>query len=126
MRIAYCGELWHGGTSRMRLQALQRQGHTVIGLDSCCNLTGPVRHVVRAIRRTGWVIDSGHVNRKLLETVARQALDLVWVDKGLSIRPGTLKRLRALRPEIRLVHYSLDDMGRRHNQSYQYLAAVPL
>jgi hypothetical protein len=34
MLIAYCGDLWEGSPAKMRLEALQRLGHTVVAVDT--------------------------------------------------------------------------------------------
>jgi len=126
MVIVYCGELWCGGTCRMRLEALERLGHTVIGVDSAYRPTGPVGFAVRALRKLGYAADPVCVNEALFAAAARHQPEVVWIDKGLTIRPSTLTRVREQRPGVRLVHYSPDDMGGRHNQSWQYLKSVPL
>ena len=53
-------------------------------------------------------------------------IDVVWIDKGLTIQPMTLRKLREMVSGVRLVHYSVDDMSGKHNQSRRYLAGIPL
>jgi spore maturation protein CgeB len=124
--IAYCGDLWEGSTAKMRLEALQRLGHRVIGVDTTRPLRGLHSMWVRAARRVGWAIDTAGANRALLDLAKQHKLEVVWIDKGLTIRPRTLRTLRETAPGVRLVHYSLDDMRGKHNQSRQYLAGIPL
>jgi len=126
MVIVYCGELWYGGTCRMRLEALERLGHTVIGVDSAYRPTGPVGFAVRALRKLGYAADPVCVNEALFAAAARHEPEVVWIDKGLTIRPSTLTRVREQRPGVRLVHYSPDDVRKRHSQSWQYLKCVSL
>jgi hypothetical protein len=63
--IAYCGDLWEGSTAKMRLEALQRLGHRVIGVDTTRPLRGLHSMWVRAARRVGWAIDTAGANRAL-------------------------------------------------------------
>jgi hypothetical protein len=126
MLIAYCGALWEGSTAKMRLEALQRLGHTVVGVDTTCPLSGLHSIWVRAARKAGWTIDTAGANRALLELAKQHQIEVVWIDKGLTIQPKTLRKLREMAPGVRLVHYSVDDMSGKHNQSRQYLAGIPL
>jgi hypothetical protein len=110
----------------MRLEALRRLGHTVIGVDTTRLLSGMHSMWVRAARKAGWAIDTAGANRALLELTKQHKPEVVWIDKGLTIQPKTLRTLREMAPGVRLVHYCLDDMSGKHNQSRQYLAGVSL
>ncbi len=125
MVVAYCGEIWDGGTCRMRMEALQRLGHTVIGVDTSWRPQGVTGLALRALRKTGYAPDPAGVNCALLEAARERAPEVVWVDKGLQIRTEVLRNIRQMQRNIRQVHYSPDDMAGRHNQSRQYLRAVP-
>ena len=110
----------------MRLDALQRLGHTVVGVDTTSSRGGMRSIWARIARKAGWAIDTAGANRAVLEVAKQRQLDVVWVDKGLTIRPQTLIRLRTMVPGVQLVHYSLDDMSGKHNQSRGYLGGIPL
>src|SRR5260370_34226024 len=81
---------------------------------------------VRAAQRAGLAIDTAGANRALLELARQRPIEIVWIDKGLTIQPKTLQKLREIIPGVRFVHYSLDDMSGKHNQSTKYLATIPL
>jgi spore maturation protein CgeB len=51
---------------------------------------------------------------------------VLWVDKGLTIRPETLKMARSIVPGLVRVSYSPDDMMNPRNQSRRYVADIPL
>lgn len=71
--------------------------------------------------------DLGGVNRALIaHAQGGERFDILWLDKALSVARGTLERFRALQPDCRIVGYSPDDMGRRHNLSRQFLDHLPL
>jgi hypothetical protein len=125
MTIVYCGELYTGGSCRMRLEALRRCGHTVVGIDQTPP-AGLMRILAGAGRRFSWTIDACGVNRRLLEAVERCGPSLVWIDRGLTISPATLMRIRRSESRPRLVHYGAGDVTARDNQSRQYLAGIPI
>ena len=125
MVIVYCGPLWYGGTCRMRMEALQSQGHTLVGIDSSCRPLSLRGLAARALWKAGRAADTVGVNRALRRAV-RHKPDAVWIDKGLTLRSDTLAYIRESLPAVQLVHYSPDDMGGRHNQSGRYLECVPL
>jgi spore maturation protein CgeB len=62
----------------------------------------------------------------ILRRASEGPVDLLWIDKGLAIRPDTLLRFRSLKPQSALVFYSPDDMGNPVNQSLRYLESIPL
>lgn len=125
MLIVYCGNLWQGSTSLMRMQALERLGHTVVGIDTTYHPRGLQGLMYRMARKAGRLMDAVGANDALIAAVAKHKPSVVWIDKGLSIEARTLRELLHRRPPVKLVHYSLDDMGRKHNQSRQYLEATP-
>jgi hypothetical protein len=108
----------------MRLEALERLGHTVEGVDTTWRFTGIRGLALRVLRKTGWAPDPAGANSALLKAVVRRKPDLVWIDKGLSISPQTLKEIRA--QNVTLIHYSPDCMTNRHNQSWQFLKSIPV
>ena len=124
--IAYCGALWEGSTAKMRADALRDLGHTVLEVDTTCTHGKLYSAWARCARKAGWAVDSCGANRALLQLTERHSIDLIWIDKGLTVQPDTLRRLREVAPSVRLIHFSLDDMQGRHNQSRAYLAGISL
>jgi spore maturation protein CgeB len=126
MSIVYCGDLWQGSTSRMRMEALERIGQQVIGVDTTHRSQRLKGLMYTAARKVGRVLDVVSANAALSAAVAESQPGVVWVDKGLSIEARTLAEISHGRPAPMLVSYSLDDMGRKTNQSRQYLEAIPI
>lgn len=127
MRILYVGLLWNGGTCRQRMVALEELGHDVTGVDT----TAPNRQwerwlPIRILRRLGYPLDLARANRQIRSHIEGAAFDVVWVDKGLTISPKTLRAIRRRCPDCWLVSYSPDDMLNPRNQSKRYLASLPL
>lgn len=125
MSIVFCGDLWWGSTARMRMEALERIGHTVIGIDTTYRPQGLKGLIWRVARRAGVVIDAAGANDALIAAVAEHQPSVVWIDKGLGINARTLAEILRRRPAVKLVHYSPDDMGSKHNQTRQYLEGIP-
>jgi hypothetical protein len=117
VRILYTGPLGAGETCAMRRRALERLGHTTVGVDYR-PFADALPRVVRAVE---WRLRAGsfvrRYNQALLAALATRP-DVVWVDKGLFVLPRVLRAAR--RAGVRhLVHYSPDNYllaqnGSRH------------
>lgn len=70
--------------------------------------------------------DCSSANKKIIEYVKRNKYDVVWIDKGITINPKTLKYIHKLQPQAKIVSYSPDNMALRHNQSQNYLKSIPI
>jgi hypothetical protein len=120
LRILYVGV--DAGTSRQRAEALRSLGHEVsLTATRLSRSLGS-----RVLARLGRPPDVTGANRAVREAAERQALDVLWVDKGLTLRPATLRHVRERSPRTALVHYSPDDQMYPTNQSRYWLRSVPL
>lgn len=128
MVILYIGPLSQGSTCLQRLRAMQELGHSLTAINSAPNWVmehkKPPLHY-RIINKLIGPPDFARVNRQIVELVSRETFDLVWVDKGLEIKPETLRQVKESSPRTTIVGYSPDDMGSRHNQSKNFLACLP-
>lgn len=70
--------------------------------------------------------DFNEVNKKIIERINACAYDIVWIDKGIIVFPETLREIKKLSPQTKIVSYSPDNMALRHNQSQQYVECIPL
>src|SRR5581483_1428511 len=125
LKIVYVGPLWSGGTCLMRMRALQTLNHHVIGVDTEPK-QGVFKKVARKIaRRMGASLDISNCSSRTLSAVKRFQPDVVWIDKGLSIPATVLREIHAVNSRIRIIGYSPDDMGVRHNQSRHFIEGLP-
>ncbi|PWJ55988.1 glycosyl transferase family 1 [Dyadobacter jejuensis] len=73
--------------------------------------------------------DSPKANKqilKLINATGNDYYDIIWIDKGITINPETLRCIKRLCPSTKIVSYSPDNMALRHNQSQNYLKCIPL
>jgi hypothetical protein len=72
------------------------------------------------------VPENCHENVRIRRMVEQYEFDIVWIDKGITILPETLRYIKRKQPKCFIVSYSPDNMALRHNQSYQYVHCLPL
>ena len=65
-------------------------------------------------------------NKEIIDCINKNNYDIVWIDKGITIFPETLRAIRKTSPQTKIISYSPDNMTLRHNQSQQYIECVPL
>ena len=106
MKILYLGDIGLGQTCLMRLRALERLGHQVLGV----NTVEPWRQAKWLQRQVQRRLHRGSVVEAINDTVISTARDfkpaLVWADKQEFLRVETLQNLRKL--GARLVHFTPD------------------
>ncbi|HLY78852.1 MAG TPA: glycosyltransferase [Caulobacteraceae bacterium] len=106
MKILFLGAIGEGQTSLMRLRALRRLGHEVVGVDTRAPWLSATWAIRQLERRLGRGVTIDRINRDVLETAAAFAPVVVWAEKQEHLRPGTLETLR--RAGARLVHFTPD------------------
>lgn len=107
MKLLYIGDLEETGTSAHRMQALERLGFTVRGLDTqpYASAGGRLGVRMRLLLLAGPTID--RLNRAILAAAADFDPAFIWFDKPLFVRPDTLQTLkRQGRP---LINYICDN-----------------
>lgn len=106
MKILYLGDIGPGQTCLMRMRALERLGHQVVGVNTVqpWRNTGWIqRQIQRRIHR-GSVVDA--INDTVLTAAQQLRPELVWADKQEFLRIETLGELRRL--GARLVSFTPD------------------
>ncbi|HEX8903435.1 MAG TPA: glycosyltransferase [Longimicrobiaceae bacterium] len=127
MRILFAGVLWKGSTCVYRAQALSHLGHAVTEIETAPPDPARERTLANRVRnRLGFPPDLAGANRALLRAAREGRHELVWIEKGRTIRPSTLRALRRILPGARLVSYSCDDMVNPRNQSRAYRAGLAI
>jgi spore maturation protein CgeB len=126
LSILYCGALDEGQTALMRLQALEATGATLKGINSQARPSTASRLLGRIARVAGLGPDLSGTNRALLEAASDKQYDVLWIDKGVTIREKTLQLIKAAHPKMVIVGYSPDDMLNPSCTSRSLRAAYPL
>ncbi len=130
LSILYTGQTW--GTCAQRADALRDLGHDVVFVPSGHPpTTGSLKRVLtfqlyRVLHHLKRHPDVYLANARLLRWARRRRFDVVWIDKGVGIRPRTLRRLKRLLPGAQIIAYSTDDMFNPDNQSHCYLGSIAL
>ncbi len=126
--ILFVGDLNEGGRSLQRCQTFQALGHDVVALSFV-----PVPFIAGVdrpslISQISWKLkvptDPTRVNRHIRVESGRKRFDIVWIEKGVLVRPSTLRFIKKHQPNSVLVSCSEDDMFARHSQTYWYLKGL--
>ncbi|MBD3868992.1 MAG: glycosyltransferase [Acidobacteria bacterium] len=125
LEILYVGA--RSGTCLQRAGGLEDLGHRITFIDSGVpEINTGWYTIYRAVHQVRRYPDLFRASSRIVKAVSRRPYDLLWIDKGLMIAPGALSRAREIRPEMKMVAYSPDDMMNPGNQTRRYLARLPL
>lgn len=72
-----------------------------------------------------YIPENNSENKDICTMVQSKHYDIIWIDKGHTIRPSTLEFIKNISPSTVIVSYSPDNMALRHNQTQQYLETIP-
>jgi len=124
LKILYIGDLNEYGRSFQRYKTLIGLGYEVFGISHTAVTRSP-RKDLRLIEGIFWrlkiPLDIAGINKKIRQEVFKQKFDIVWIEKGNTILPATLKFIKKCLPEAKLISVSEDDMYAKHNRSNYYV-----
>lgn len=106
MRIVFVGHLDEGQTTLMRMRALERLGHEVLGVNSIrpwLEASWSKRQLQRRLQ-TGSIVRS--INDAVLAAARQFNPDLIWAEKQENLKASTLEQLRRL--GCKLLHFTPD------------------
>ena len=111
MRILYVGPLWSGSTCLQRMQAMQDLGHEIVPVDTEPDKVQNKQKQLfyRIWRKIFGPADLAKANHKILSACQQNELDVVWIDKGVTIKQKTLVKIKEISSKTILVHYNPDD-----------------
>ncbi len=130
LRILYVGDLTPRTRCEQRARTLVEQGHrlTTISFAPIGDDPAAPEHLglsARVLRRLGRPLDPESANAKVIDAIASERYDVVWVEKALCLHERTLQHVHRKQPQAKLIFFSEDDMALRHNQSAYFRACVP-
>lgn len=119
------------GQTKQRVRALRALGYEVVTLSETVENFAPginykPSFMDRVRHKLGLPEDKLKINNKIVELCKQQQFDLLWVEKALTLKPATLKKIKQACPNMKLAWYSGDDMSARHNQSFYFRKSLPL
>jgi spore maturation protein CgeB len=123
VKILFVGDLNPLGRSSQRKRALEESGHRIIPHSSTPYGIPPdwkPALLGRVLWKAGLPPDLTGTNAAITEGVTRHRPDILWIEKGNTVWPWTLARVRRAAPDTRIVSYTEDDMSARHNRSVFY------
>lgn len=129
MKIIMIGETHFGSRTPQRIRALQDLGHEVAVVSTVpegWSYETPPGLLTRVRHRLRMPADRAGANARLLDAAKAVGADIVILDNAKAIYPRTLRRLRQLLPDHRLVWYSEDDMMNPSHRSYWIEKSIPL
>lgn len=108
MNAAYVGILTDGSTSRMRAEWLRRLtpgwSWTWVDTDPPMATSGKVWRSLAFRAKLGTALT--RINEEVIRGIDSRSFDLIWVDKGVFLRPATVIAMR--RSARKLIHYTPD------------------
>lgn len=101
-------------------------GHTVVPINVVRPLGFLMNTLVRLLRIVGMHPDFAGLNRDIRAAATAQSFDLVWVDKGTTVKASTLRYIKQLHPDCTLVHLNPDDPFGEYRRGWKvFLKAIP-
>lgn len=125
-KIIYIGPVYNGNTCSQRQMALAALGCDIFTINTRSPRLHPPTLIKRALHKILGPKDTLGVNQQILAAIPNFKPDILWIDKGLVIRPETLISAKKLYPQVKLVSYSPDDMFNPNNQTSFYKRCIPL
>lgn len=126
IKIIYVGPLYRGGTCSQRMQAMKDLAYEVTPVDTILEKVKEKQKQLfyRLKRKVFGPSDLAGANEQILKLIKNNIYYILWIDKGLTIRPETLRTVKETDPKTIIVGYSPDDMTNPDNQSNQFLKGL--
>lgn len=112
------------GTALQRRRALEDLGHETFPIEDGTP-SGWRFQLYRMGFRLHRPPDLLGSNRAILAASKKRPWDILWVDKGLAIRPETLASFRRESPKTTLIAYSPDDCRILYSEAIRYARSIP-
>jgi len=128
INILYVGPLQYGSTSLQRMQAIKELGFNVNNLDTKKRLDNffLTKLFFYILENFFFIKDPHRLNKKILNIIKKNNIEILWIDKVLFIKNTTLLKIKIINSNIILIFFSPDDMLNPNNQSKHYLQCLPL
>lgn len=128
LRVAYLSDPNAYARALLRLKALRDEGHEVRPIATIPQVSDSSGFVAlplwqRIARKLGFHLDVTGAGAALAALARSQPLDLIWVDKGVTVSRRALRAAKAA-SGAKAVSFSEDDMALPHNRSRRWVQAL--
>lgn len=125
IRVLFVGDLSGDGRGKQRKRAMEDIVQEVHGLSYYPeNTSNPGEKDTpfseKVLWKLGFPLSKNPINKMLLRAVKNHRPNILWIEKGNSIFPQTIKRVKRIVPDCQIVSHSEDDMFAFHNRSWYY------
>lgn len=126
IKVIYVGTLFYGGTCLQRMQAMKDIGCEVTSIDTKPEKVKKKENELfyKLERKLFGPSDLAGANKQILQLLKNGVHHILWIDKGLTIRPETLRTVKEITPKTIIAGYSPDDMMNPENQSKQFIEGL--
>lgn len=130
MRILSCGPIpaERNNTTCHRSDWLRANSTEFCEIDTTPKTT-MIYRIINKLSTLGIKInlpDNTNANKRIIDEVSKHAYDIIWIDKGNTIYPSTLLKIKELQPKCKLVHYMIDDFMNPNHKTRQIIKTIPL
>ena len=121
--ILFIGEIDPNSRTHQRKRTFEELGcrvsaHSTLPLGH--TLDGTNSPLARISWRIGFPYDFVGINRTILHEIGRVRPDMLWIEKGNTVYPRTLRAVRKASPGTKIIGYVEDDMFALHNRSWYF------
>src|SRR5262245_33402104 len=91
------------GTCLQRADSLRALGHDLAHVPSDPPMTGLRHQAYRVAHKLRRPFDDSRTNARMLAALGRRRFDLLWIDKGNTVRRATFAAARRVDPRLLIV-----------------------
>lgn len=126
MNIVYVGPLWNGSTCLQRMRCFKDLGHKIYPIDTMPLVIHKRIHKIyfKIVFKLFRYADLVGANTSIIKKVKNNYVDVLWIDKGVTIAAKTLIKVKKINSNIIIAGYSPDDMGSSHNQTARFISSL--
>lgn len=108
------------------MKDLEYLGHKILPIDTLPQevLSLEERFIAKLKNRVFGLKDLAGVNARIIRVAKEEHPEILWIDKGLIVKPETVVKVKAMCPGVLAVLYSPDDMMNPKNQTSGYLNCI--
>lgn len=128
LRILFVGQTVPGSRTLQRIRVLGEMGHsvTVVPTQPAGATYEDAPSLVERLRyRLRIPSDTADANEAILEHLSKSSIDVLWLDRAVTIVPGTLQAAKRV-AGLKIVWYAEDDMMNPRHLSRAIEKALPL